>query len=191
MKKTVLAGVLGALIAFIWSALAHMNPATGMLGLSFMNEKEDQVLSALKTNLTQPGLYFFPGADLSQKMTAEQTEAWTAKYRAGPSGLLLYHPSGGDPMSPKILGVELLSTVACGLIAALILASTVGSYLFRASLVGMIGLFAWLAISISQWNWYSYPFSYIALDAIDQVFGWFLAGLLMAKMIKPARAFEK
>jgi hypothetical protein len=77
--------------------------------------------------------------------------------------------------------------VLCGLIAAFMLASTVGTFGSRAMMVALMGLFTWLAISISYWNWYQFPFKFICLDAIDQVIGWLLAGFLMAKMIKPAR----
>jgi len=185
MKRILLAGLLGGIIAFVWSAIVHMVPLTSQLGLTMMNDKEDAVLIALKSNLTQDGLYFFPGMDMTKEMTKEQTDAWTAKYSAGPSGLLLYHPGGSEPMEPKQLVIELLSTVLCGLIAAFILSTTVGSLLCRATMVAMLGLFTWFALSVSQWNWYGYPFSFIALDAIDQVIGWLLAGLLMAKLIKP------
>ncbi len=185
MKKTLLAGILGGVIAFIWSAIVHMLPFTHHLGLSTMNEHEGAVMAALKSNLPEPGLYFFPGMDMTRKMTQEQMDTWTAKYQAGPAGLLLYHPNGGQPMAPKLLVIEFLSTVVCGLIAAFILSATVGSLMIRATMVMLIGLFGWLAISVSQWNWYGYPFSFIALDAIDQLIGWLLAGILMAKMIKP------
>ena len=188
MKKIVLAGSLGGIVAFIWSAIVHMCPVTGHLGLSTMNEKDEgAVLAALKGNLQAPGLYFFPGMDMTKEMTKEQREAWTARYRAGPAGLLLYHPNGREPMEPKQLIIEFLSTVLCALIAASILSATVGSVRCRATMVAMMGLFTWLAISISQWNWYGFPFSFIAVDAIDQVIGWLLAGLLMARMIKPAQ----
>jgi hypothetical protein len=50
---------LGALIAFVWSAIAHQNPLTMALGLSVFGPKEDAVLAALKSNVTEPGLYFF------------------------------------------------------------------------------------------------------------------------------------
>jgi len=190
MKRTLLAGLLGGIIAFIWSAIVHMNPLTGHLGLSMMNEREDAVLAALKNNLQQEGLYFFPGMDMTKEMTKEQEAAWVAKYKAGPAGLLLYHPNGGEPMEAKQLVVEFVSTVLCALIAATILAATVGRFVCRATIVAMIGLFAWLALSVSQWNWYGYPFPFIALDAIDQIIGWLLAGLLMAKMIKPAQPAE-
>jgi hypothetical protein len=42
MKK-ILAAFLGALIAFVWSAIAHQNPLTMALGLSVLGPKEDAV----------------------------------------------------------------------------------------------------------------------------------------------------
>ncbi len=187
MKRTLIAGILGGVIAFVWSAIVHMMPFTGTLGLSMMNEKEDAVLSALSANLPPPGLYFFPGMDMTKTMTKEQEAAWTAKYKAGPSGLLLLQPKGGEPMDASQLVIEFFSTLLGALIAASILSVTIGSRMCRAAIVAMIGLFGWLAIGVSQWNWYAYPFSFIVLDAIDQVIGWLLAGFLMARLIKPVQ----
>lgn len=185
MKKVLIAGILGGVVAFAWSSIVHMLP-TGHMGLSTLNEKEDAVVAALKSNIGKPGLYFYPGMDMTKSPTAEQQAAWEAKYKAGPSGLLLYLPNGNEPMTPKQLLIEFLATVLCGLIAAYVLASTVGSLLHRAALVCLMGLFTWLAISLSQWNWYKFPFDFILVDGLDQVFAWLLAGFLMAKMIKPA-----
>lgn len=186
MKKNLLAGILGAVIFFIWSALVHMNPLTGPMGLTMLNEKEDTVMAALKDNVPEPGLYFFPGMDMSQHLTKEQKDAWAAKYKAGPSGLLLIQPKGGDPMMTSQLVISFISNLLCALLAAFILASTVGSFARRVAIVTSLGLFAWLAISMEQWDWYEFPFTFAMLDAINQLIGWLLAGLLMAKMIKPA-----
>jgi len=188
MNKTLLAGVLGGAVAFVWSAIAHMNPVTGHLGLSVLSEKEDAVIAALKSNVPQPGMYFFPGMDMTKEMSKEEQDAWAAKYKAGPTGLLLYHPGGEYPMSVKQLVIEFFSTVLCGLIAAHLLAATVGSFACRAGKAALLGVFTWLAISVSQWNWYGFPFNLIALDAIDQVIGWLLAGFVIAKLVKPPAA---
>lgn len=75
MKKGLLAGILGGVIAFVWSAVVHMNPLTGTMGLSMLNEKEDTVMTALKDNVQQPGLYFFPGMDMTRHLTKEQEAA--------------------------------------------------------------------------------------------------------------------
>ena len=58
MKK-ILAAFLGALIAFVWSAIAHQNPLTMALGLSVLGPKEDAVLAALKSNVTSRVSIFF------------------------------------------------------------------------------------------------------------------------------------
>jgi hypothetical protein len=187
MKKIFIAGFLGGFIAFAWSAVVHMGP-TGHLGLSELGKNEGPVLNALMSNQTHEGLYFFPGMDVTKEMSKAEEDAWTAKYKAGPRGLLLYHSGGAEVMEPKQLIVEFLSTVACAIIAALILSTTVGKLTCRATMVMMIGVFGWLAISVSQWNWYGFPLRFIAVDLIDQSIGWFLAGLLIAKMVKPANA---
>jgi hypothetical protein len=185
MNRRLLAGFVGALIAFVWSAVVHMTPPVGMMGLSMMNEKEEAVLAGLKGAGLAPGLYFFPGADMSKSRTKAEEEAWTAKFKAGPSGLLLLQPAGGEPMELRQLVVEFLSTLGCALIAATVLATTVGSLTSRALTVALLGLFGWLALIVSAWTWYRYPFSFIAVDLIDQSIGWLLAGFAMAKMIKP------
>src|SRR5262249_49066570 len=121
-----------------------MMPATATMGLSMMNEKEDAVLGAVKAAGMPPGLYFFPGRDMSKAGNKAEDDAWTAKFKAGPSGLLLLEPTGGDPMEPKQLLIEFLSTFGCALIAATVLATTVGSLMSRALTVALLGLFAWL-----------------------------------------------
>jgi hypothetical protein len=181
--KILLATIAGGVIAFVWSAIVHMN--FGDLGLSVMGEKEGAVLTVLKSSLDKPGLYFYPGMDMSKKMSKEEEEAWNVKYKAGPVGLLLYHPTGNEPMPPKKLIVEFVATAICAWIAALILSRTVGAWLCRATMVAMMGVFTWLAISVSQWNWFEFPFSFILIEAIDQAVGWFLAGLAIAKIVKP------
>jgi hypothetical protein len=185
MKRILLAGLLGGLVAFIWSAVVHMNPLTVALGLSMFNEKEDAVLAELRGHDLSPGLYFFPGMDMSKRMSKEHEAAWTAKFKAGPSGLLLLQPKGGDPMEARQLLLEFFSTALCAIIAATILATTIGPVTCRAIMVAMMGLFGWLALSVSQWTWYHYPFSFIALDLIDQSVGWLLAGFVIAKLVKP------
>jgi hypothetical protein len=187
MKKKLLAVFLGSVIFFVWSAVVHMNPITAPMGLSLLNAKEDTLMAEIKTETLAPGLYFFPGMDMSHRMTKEQQDAWMAKYKAGPTGLLLVQPSGVDMTMVSQMSIAFGSTLLCAIIAAFILTSTVGSFLRRVMVVAAIGLFAWLAISIEQWDWYEFPFGFVAVDAINQVIGWTLAGLVMAKMIKPPK----
>jgi hypothetical protein len=61
-----------------------------------------------------------------------------------------------------------------------------GSYGQRVLFVALLGLIAWLSINVSYWNWYGFPTAFVLGEGIDQVVGWLLAGLAMAKIIRPA-----
>lgn len=184
--KTILVGILGGVVMFIWSAIAHVALPIGTMGLSTLTAaNEDAVFSAMKNNIPQPGLYFMPGMDMTKTPTDAEQAAFNTKYTAGPTAFLVYHPIGQAPMSPKQLGSELLATIIAGIFAAFVLASLHGSWLQRALLIGSLGVFAWFSLSASQWIWYRFPGAFVGGEFLDQVIGWLLAGLVMAKILKP------
>jgi hypothetical protein len=176
----VLAGLLGGLVVFVWSAFSHMVLPLGDVGMRSL-PKEEAVLGVFRTTLPEPGMYFFPGMDPKDKSAAAR-EAWAAKYRTGPAGLLIYHPIGGEAPSARMLGVELLSNILAALVAAYALTRLRAGYLRRVATVAALGLFGWLSVSVSYWNWYGFPGNYILAEGADQVAGWFLGGLVLAKL---------
>lgn len=181
--KVVIAGIVGGLIVFVWGAVSHMLTPIGTMGFTPL-PNEDALVSAMKTSLTEPGMYMFPGFDMNAEMTPEQEKAWTDKMMAGPTGMIIYHPTGEQPMSPKQLGVELLSNIVAALLAAMLLTRFVGSYACRVVMVAVLGLFAWMSIDVSYWNWYGFASAQTIGELLEQVIGWALAGLAMAKMVK-------
>ncbi len=187
MKRILLAGLLAGILIFVWSAVAHMFLGVGMAGTSML-PNEDAVLADLRGNLPEAGLYFFPGWDMSREPTPEEEAAWTAKYKSGPAGLLVYKPLGGEPMPASMLINELISNVLAALLAAFIAAALAGSFLKRALLLSLLGLFAWLSISISYWIWYSYPLPFIVSEGIDVFVGALLGGFLIAKIVPAPQA---
>lgn len=186
MKKVLLPGILGGLLVFIWSAIAHMVLPIGEMGLKSIPQNEDALLSAMKSNIQEPGLYFMPGIEMGKKPTTEQQSAWQAKYEAGPTALLVYHPTGEKAMSPGQLLRQLLFDVLCGLIAAFVVSLTVASLGMRALAVTLMGVFSWLSISVPHWNWYRFPGAFTIGEAIDGVIGWLLGGLLIAWLAQRA-----
>jgi len=186
MKK-IIGAIVGGLIVFIWSAISHTVLPVGAAGLKVIpEERETVILETFKSNITEKGLYFFPGYDESQKMTPEEQQAWEEKYQSGPTGLLLIHPQGSSLMSGWHLFLEFLTNALAALIGVLILGYTSASYLTRVLMMALLGLFGWFSISLSFWIWYGFPGSFILAEGLDQVVGWFLAGLAMAKMIRPS-----
>ncbi len=186
MKKVLLPGILGGLVVFIWSAIAHMVLPIGEMGLKTIPQNEDAVLSAVKSNIQEPGLYFMPGMEMGKKPTEVEQNAWQAKYEAGPTALLIYHPTGQKVMSPGQLLRQLLFDVLGGLIAAFIVSMTVATFGLRTVMVTLMGLFAWLTVSVPHWNWYRFPSAFTFGEGLDGVIGWLLGGLVIAWLIQRA-----
>ena len=185
MKKVLLPGILGGLVVFIWSAIAHMALPIGEMGLKTIPQSEDAVLSAMKSNIQEPGLYFMPGFDMGNPNEAER-KAQEAKYEAGPTAFLIYHPTGEKAMSPGQLLRQLLFDVLGGLIAAFIVSMTVASFGMRTALVTLMGVFAWLTVSVPHWNWYRFPAGFTLGEGLDGVIGYLLGGLVIAWLMQRA-----
>jgi hypothetical protein len=48
----------------------------------------------------------------------------------------------------------------------------------------LIGISGWCALLIPYWNWYRFSWEFVRMDLLDQVAGWFLAGLVMAFILR-------
>ena len=179
--RIAIAAVAGGIIVFIWSAIAHMATPLGTAGLSAL-PNEDAVLSAMRSNVPRSGLYFFPGGEFSSKMTPQEQEAWKAKVRSGPTGLLVYNANGFEAMSPRQLIAELITNILAAAIAAILVAMMAAPYFAKVFSVALLALFAFLSLSASHWIWYGYPTAYVAGELATEFAGWFLAGLAIAKI---------
>jgi hypothetical protein len=184
MMRALIGGIVAGIVVFVWGAISHMVLPTGKMGIKQI-PNEEAVVSAMKASIQEPGFYFFPGMDMTREPTPEEQSAWNAKYMAGPNGVLVYHPTGSAPLSPKQLLTELASNIAAALLAAFVVSHVAAGFGRRAIIVTLMGLFAWFSISISWWNWYGFPFSTIFTEAIDQIGGWLFGGLTLAAIVKP------
>ena len=185
MKRIVIAAVVGGLVMFLWGFVGHMLTPLGEAGFKSLPPAGDAALaSALTANAPDGGLYMFPGMDERVHASREGYEEWQRRYAAGPAGLLIYHPHGGPTLGPKLLLVALFSNILAVAVAAWAAAHG-RSYGRRLALVTAFGLGAWLAIEVSYWNWYGFPPAYALAQLVDQVAGFFFAGLVVAKIVRP------
>ena len=179
MKKILLAGIVGGLVVFVWGFVAHMLLPVGTMGISQM-PVNSPLLEAMKQNLAVEGLYAFPGEEVGRKQTEAEDAVWIGRYKMGPRGLLLYHPTGTDPVSPQRLVLELATDVSAALVLAWLLTALGGSIGAQVRFAVIAGVFGWISINVAYWNWYGFPCAFILGELIDQVVGWGLAGLAMA-----------
>jgi hypothetical protein len=180
-KRIILAGVLGGIAMFIWSFIGHDLLPLGEAGIREI-PNEATFLDAVKNNLSDRGLYMFPGLGLGPDATRPQkSEAMKQvmeKTASGPSGMIMYHPTR-EFVFGKLLAVEFATELLESFLVVFLLAQTnIGSFGGRVGFVLVAGILAAVATNVSYWNWYGFPGVYISAYMLIQVVGFICVGII-------------
>jgi hypothetical protein len=184
--KVLVGGLVTGIVVFMWGAISHMATPIGTMGIRQI-PGEEKVVAALKDSIREAGFYLFPGRDMSKSMSPSEEEAFAAKTRQGPEGVLVIRPDGADGMSPRQLLTELGSSIAAALLAAIVLTQVRSGYLGRVLVVTLMGVFGFVSINVSYWNWYGFPTDFTIGAALDEIIGWFLGAIVLAAIVRPAK----
>src|SRR3954452_15112994 len=119
MRRTFLAGFLGAIAMFLWMFIAHMVTPLGMTGINQISN-EQGVLTAMSTTLgSTPGLYMYPALGVSSSAPMAERNAAMKEYEkklaSSPSGIILYKPAGAKGMEGRQLVMEFLKELVMSL----------------------------------------------------------------------------
>jgi len=184
--RILLAGILGGIAMFVWNFVGHAVLPLGEVGVREM-PNEQAVLDAMKTNLTENGLYHFPGRGLGPNATREEKsdamKRLMEKVETGPSGLLVYHPS--RPVSfGRLLGIEFATDVLQSILVVFLLAQTaIDSFIGRVGFVFVAGVLATITTNVSYWNWYGFPKRYTAAYMFIEIVGFLCVGIVAALIL--------
>src|ERR1043166_4878237 len=145
-KRAILAGLLGGVAMYLWSALAHMVLPLGAMGIQEI-PNEQPVLAGLHAALGEShGMYIYPGLGPAP----DAMQQYEKKLAANPSGLLIYHPPGASMIEPGQLATEFVTELLESLLAVFLLAQTgIKTWRGRAGFVTMAGVLAAMATNIS------------------------------------------
>jgi hypothetical protein len=166
-KYYLLAALLGGIVIFVWGAFSHMAlPWWEDVMHRFPNEQP--VVDALKANGVQNGMYY------------------------GMQGFFLVTFFGqgmndNAAMGPLMIEEFISDALAAFVLAWLLMRANVRGVAKMGLFAGMVGLTGWIAGNLSNWIWYNFAFGYVLLEAVDQVIGFVLAGLVIAWLIKRER----
>ena len=187
--KILLAGILGAIAMFIWTAIAHMALPLGEAGIAEI-PNESAVLSTMQSNVgDQTGLYIFPGMGVGKNATRqEKSEAMKhmdEKIATNPSGILMYHAPGRPFAFGKALGIEFATQLLEAILVVFLLAQTrIESFAGVVGFVLLAGILAAIATNVSYWNWYGFPGVYTANYMFIQVVGFLCVGIVAALVLR-------
>jgi hypothetical protein len=189
VARIILGGGLGGLVVFVWGAVSHM--VLGLTDKAFQPlPNEAAVMAAIAENVKEPGIYSFPfGVEIGSGDEAAN-EAYEKRYMEGPNGILLRGRDGEKPMGARQLSLEYVACFGAALIASIVVAAmgTKRDLFTKVLVVTLLGAFAWLSQNASYWIWYRFPTSLEVPELIDAVVGWFLAGGVLAVVVRPPRA---
>ncbi len=185
MKKIILPSLLAAVVVFIWMFISW-----AVLPWHYSDMKniaDSDLLEHMKTSLTEPGIYLYPGEP------AEETDAgmqkWFEQYKAGPLiHFMVYNPQGAEwRMAMPMISSFLINFISAFIAATLLMMTLAQNPSFRRRVifVMLLGLFAGFVGPFIMWNWWKFPFGFTIVGVIDLCVTWFLAGLVLAWKIKP------
>lgn len=185
MNRLIFASVLAGIAVFVWGFISHALSPLGEAGLSSL-PNEAPIVEAMRANIPAKGLYFFPGVGDHPDLTEDERRALIDRMKAGPNGLLLYDPEGHELITPGQLMIELIDDFIGALLLGILLGYTSLGLAGRVAFGATVGLMTWLAISVSYWNWYGFPATYILAEGFGQVTAWALAALVLSVVMRRA-----
>lgn len=184
-KRMGLAALAAALILFFWGFFWFgISPLAKQSLQSLPSSAQPGIALFAATGLAS-GTYMSPSYDDSTPEIAAQT---VAAYAAGPVAMIHYRQTGVGFMDPAVMGVGFLHFFVSALLVGW-LATRGGAPLpdFRRrwAFVAGAGLLIGFAGRFSEPIWYQLPWSFFVYYAAFDVTGWALAGLAMARILRP------
>ncbi len=99
MSRVIIGGLVTGVVVFFWGAFAHMVLPIGSMGVRQIGN-EEPVRAVVRDHIKEPGFYFLPGMDMSREASQSEKQAWEARVKEGPVGVLIIQPSGGGRCRP-------------------------------------------------------------------------------------------
>src|SRR5262245_36009405 len=187
--RILLAGVLGGIVMFIWTSIAHMALPLGEAGINEI-PNESAVLNAMQNSMgDNAGLYIFPGLGVGKNASREEKneamKQMQQRIAANPSGILMYHAPGRQFAFGKSLAVEFSTEVLQAILVIWLLAQTrIGSFSGRVGFVLVAGILASITTNVSYWNWYGFPGVYTSSYILIEIVGFVLVGVIAALILR-------
>jgi hypothetical protein len=177
-------------MAFVWSSISWE-----LIGwhektmVAFHNE--DEVSAVIASHAGQDGTYILPSMPPTVGLTPEQKKnviaAVMQKMQAGPIMVAAVRRGGFGSYSRGLI-IQLLSLMAAAFLLTWLLLQTTGlSYARRVAFLAVVGLAASVIVDLPNWNWWGFSGPYTAVNLADSTLTWLFAGLVIAKVAKPAQ----
>lgn len=185
-KRLGLAALAAAFILFFWGFFWFGISSMARQVLPSLPETARPVIAAMAASGLPSGSYMYPAYDDS---TPEMTARTIADYAAGPVAMIHYRSQGAGFMDPVVMLTGFVHFFISALIVgwlSVISGAPLPSFRARWLVVAVSGILIGFAGRFSEPIWYSLPWGFFLYYAAFDASGWSLAGLAMARILKPA-----
>lgn len=190
MKKNIISTFVVTLILFGWQAISWMATPIHNDALKYTTT-EDAILSALSSNLSEPGLYSLPGHDMSKEKTQEEREADYKSMLNKPWALVIYNDSFKGMNAGNMIAGLLANLVAAILVVFFLNMGKAEEKSFG-GILAMVMTLPFICIFqavIENMIWWEFPWHFVKGTVMDLIIAWLLAGLYLGRRYrKPATA---
>ena len=178
-KKVIIGALLGGVILLFWQTAVHM--VLGIYNDAFVELTDPVVVEkVLRENLTGSGMIVIPHPEPGD------TDAEAKAMEKLTTGFSLFGAVNRDGRHGfgAMLGVQFaVNVLASALLMFVLLAANPPTLGSRLALVLCFAVFAVLTELIPNWNWWGTSLTYIGRQIGEQIVGWALVGLVLAKVM--------
>lgn len=172
MRSMLTAAVLGAVVLFLWGWFSWM-VLPWQMAVSNRFADEAAVQQALKMNAEQRGVYYLPFENGDERP-------------GEPVAFVNLLPDGWGAGMAKTMIVGLVGLIVAALLVLRLPGlARIPTYRGRAGFIALAGLAIAFYTNFVYWNWYRFPTAYTLVQMLDALIGWALAGLVMARFVRP------
>ena len=176
-------GLLGGAVLFVWGAVSWMvlswhKPTVHQ----FKYEVAVEQALVANTNPHGKAVYLLPASHHSgakgEKALAQD------KTQKKPFAFVVFNPSGYRRMKLNLILAFLVQTIGAMFVTWLLLQVGKANYLQKVSFIVAFAIAAGIVCYIPNWVWWGFPRDFTLVSVADLVIGWFLAGLVIARITK-------
>ena len=182
LEKLLKCGIAGGVVLFLWGMMAWTVLPWHQIQMKKF-EDESKVAHVIKDNASESGIYVLPNMRGIPKNSEEMDEA-RESMRQGPFVFAAVSLEGMKPNKaiPMVKGFVL--KIISAIIVTWMVMQTKLNYNKRVGFITMIGLLIGLLSTIPEVIWVGFPLGFSLALMFEVIFGWFFAGLVIAKLVK-------
>jgi hypothetical protein len=176
----------GATVAvFLWGMISWMVlPWHNVQFKSFTGEPA--VTKAVSEGASSgTAMFMVPGMRNADGSHADR-EGWSRAFDTGPFVLALVRPGTARwTTGTRMAGSLIIQFVGALTLAWILKHCPKQTYWGRVGVCAAAGFFAGVVSWLPAWSWWDFPFVYCLVNGADLLIGGFVAGLVLAKVIRP------